>query len=346
MFALKRVKNGAVHYATGVAPSGSVTGLTKHFRDAARLDAASAEKAETYYAGRKNAGIGFMTLFTSSANKIRNQMRQASSDVAADPSPANVKKLAQVTTLTAANAVASNLIGRVTKGAALAAAIAWLRGDRMDKKDDQNAVGILADLADTAQPGLGEAIRLPSGQSYANGGYLSTLWSATSQAVKTFGDEDARGVDKADKVLRAVRALEVLPDAPLDYAGQVAKGIAGPTPSPTSIKAALDRGDTAAVKDRIDAYLAKKAAQKPKDFTEPKDASVRQQEAANELRGRILRMSGTKFDKLSEEQRQTLAAMDASKRPEWYTEELAKWRAWKAKVAPIFAGRDLPDLPD
>lgn len=299
-----------------------------------------------HLSGRKNAGIGFMTLFTSSANKIRNQMRQASSDVAADPSPANVKKLAQVTTLTAANAVASNLIGRVTKGSALAAAIAWLWGDRMDKKDDQNAVGILADLADTAQPGLGEAIRLPSGQSYANGGYLSTLWNATSQAVKTFGDEDARGVDKADKVLRAVRALEVLPDAPLDYAGQVAKGIAGPTPSPTSIKAALDRGDTAAVKDRIDAYLARKAAQKPKDFTEPKDASVRQQEAANELRGRILRLSGTKFDKLSEEQRQTLAAMDASKRPAWYAEELAKWRAWKAKVAPIFAGRDLPDLPD
>jgi len=56
MFTLKRVKNGAVHYATGVAPSGSVTGLTKHFRDAARLDAATAEKAETYYAGRKNAG--------------------------------------------------------------------------------------------------------------------------------------------------------------------------------------------------------------------------------------------------------------------------------------------------
>jgi hypothetical protein len=251
--------------------------------------------------GRKNAGIGFLTLFTSSANKMRNQMRQASSDFAADPSVANGRQLAKVATLTATNAVAANLIGRVTAGAALAAAIAWMRGDKMDKKrEGQNAVGILADLADTAQPGLGEAIRIPSGQSFANGGFLSNLWSTSKKAVEAFGDEDMRGVDKADKVLRSVRALELLPDAPLDYAGQVAKGLSGPEPAGWSIAAALKRNDYKTALQRAQKLAALKL-QKTKDG-EPVDPADVQQSIEASIRAYLNRglKKGTDDDAMAD----------------------------------------------
>lgn len=179
--------------------------------------------------GRRNIGLASAFLFSSSSNKIRNQLRQVASDYAADPSRANFSRLAQTATLTAANAIGSRLVGYALKGATLAAIISALSGsDLKDRKETvtSEAVGALGELLDVATPGLGEAVRVPAGQSFSPATYPLRVYNAVGRAIKAYEDmEDS--ATKTRRVIRAVRSLEVLPDAPLDYTEQIVRGLMG-----------------------------------------------------------------------------------------------------------------------
>lgn len=309
--------------------------------------------------GRKNPYLGAALLFTSASNKMRNVLVQSISDARADPSGKNLGKLAKVAALTGANAVAEHYIGIATSGVAIGAIVGAAVGGDDERKKVGMLAKVLANLADVVQPGAGDAIRTFQNPD-ASGTAIGKAITAARSVAKAADDEKMRGSDFAVRVINAARALlPIVPDAPLDYAQNIIRGIAGSemTNQPSGIRAAIARGDTERVKARIEKYITAKLKKPAKEFTEPKHPADHEQEIRDDLRSRLLKMSGTKFDKITVEQMQNverlagrgfanltadeakdfvkLFGVPVSRAEEWYADERAKWDEWAVKVGKL-----------
>ena len=180
-------------------------------------------------AGRQNALAGFMTLFGSNANKIRNQVWRAGSDWRADPwNKQKQAEFAKRVVLAEVNAVASAAIGYVFGKAGLEALIRLLAGERQEKDkkgaDTKKGVGILADLAESVQPGAGTLLKGVTGHSYPGVTPAMRALQAGKGVVKAI---NRRGVVSDETLKQSIKLMESTGWAPFSYADAVRQGVTG-----------------------------------------------------------------------------------------------------------------------
>jgi hypothetical protein len=182
--------------------------------------------------GRQNSLVGFFTLFTSSSNKVRNQLRQVASDYAADPSKENAARLATTTMLSVGNTVGGRAIGMALSGATISAIVASLTGADLDEREISlfgEAVESGAELLDTFVPGgvAGDVVRYVGGRpTYSIPGGIPNFLTKTQRAAEAVRD-DGMDAQTVRKILKAARASQALPDAPIDYTEKIIRGVVG-----------------------------------------------------------------------------------------------------------------------
>ena len=239
-----------------------------------------------HLAGRRNVMLGFYTMFSSSANKMRNLMRQSYAEYKAKPTGENLRKLASASMLSVSNAVMSRVVGTLLSGGTIASAIAYLRGDRNDEKKPKTAkdqaAGVVSELADQIMPGGGTLPRMLFGLPSSSGSWIEGVRDSAKAAAAIMSKDEKRTTEKAEAWVRFARSVGVLPDALLDYTGSAMRGISGPEPAGWSVKAALERNDEEAAIDRGAEYIRLRES---KDDTKDRNGNLR--DAALSLRASI-----------------------------------------------------------
>jgi len=197
----------------------------------------------------------------------------------------------------------------------------------------EHTANVAADLANQYVPGAGDIVRGTVNsirKKPANVGSDSFAEAVVAgvQNLITLGEatlsEDEADREKAWKRLGHHFGGSF---APVDAARGVYAATSGPEAAPWSIKAALLRGDGDAAQKRIQDFIENKVASPPAKYTDQKDEDEIRQEARSSLRSSLLRMSGTKFDKLTQEQKDALEE-NPDRQPSWYDEEMEKYQAW------------------
>lgn len=220
----------------------------------------------------RNALLRFVTMFSSPANKMRNQYTEAVREFKANPTAETAQRYIRAHVgIIAAAALSSMMSYYLGKGVQKMAAL--VTGNTDDEREPKTmkdvAVNATSELTDVVGlfPGSGGVVRGLMGGKVNNSGVIDSVVQSIKAVRKAEEDETLRGADKAQKWIQLARNLPLGPDALAEYTGQAIKGAAGPEPAGWSVKAALDRKDEKSAASRAAAYITLRAAKDPKKST-------------------------------------------------------------------------------